>query len=829
MAISNINTDFNMNDLPSLRELFYENPEKFSNIYFYKASSFIKEQKARIITERNAQSIICIQPDKVNPFDNFTFNTSNPAGFAYKCLIVTDDYRISEMNYGENTALKFKNLITREILIDQRVDFLQDSLYFLSFSDLAVNDINNDDIYLVQTTTVDLPTLVDKENDEQSVLNSIGLIPISKYNSSQNNSIVINKFNPISLNDIDITSFPNNLIFEMNIDTLVSQFQLFITSDIKGLEKRASTEVSIPYKIDNYIQSLLPIRLSFNQADESVQFTNEWQKFELSWDNAKKFINADNLEDLLTLKEIPTELITFNNVKIKELTTWGKMIKYNAEGSPSQVNAQLQVKNFYVKPENNLLSVENDPSPTNIRWEFLNQNNGSQGDGTKNVICESDFFMYKDKPDSIVSTLVLTPEEGSDIPLTGKIKYGERIYFDIINENPQGKQEEHLESVFGNEDFDINSKWIVDYSTNTLKCDYKASKDGHIFTMPPIKSSMSDVLFYMTQFRVSPDYLYKYLRVEVQANVNNKVIFNFLKTLLNYTINYRQGFPDRSYDEHGNAVNDMAKLHEEFQSAGTNPLEVISNKVKSFLALYPYLEDTDEWKYLKSSIIMLSRWIYSTYSLNNGLKQDAPIDLPYYFDLTTPAIKVDKGGKNGYLFQYPSIEVILRSKYFDLTKYNTNQFDGSIFINNKLSKNFIIKTEDKRVAFPFLAGNINEVNLTSSPQNYDIENLDYQKYLLYVILSISTPTTNQLLFDKYMKFSLTDFTNLFELREALIDLEPTWVDNLTTDGTLIGFPITLKPGDKLLAGELLAITINGDLNSEPTFNSDGTIIINGSE
>ncbi|MBP1526005.1 MAG: hypothetical protein H9Q67_05885, partial [Spiroplasma ixodetis] len=156
-----------------------------------------------------------------------------------------------------------------------------------------------------------------------------------------------------------------------------------------------------------------------------------------------------------------------------------------------------------------------------------------------------------------------------------------------------------------------------------------------------------------------------------------------LLDMLTYTYSYNRNFDGASLNP--NQLNDLDRLRSKFE--GQKPSEVITNLFKQWELDYPNYTNLSQVKILKQIVTMLSKNIYSTMSINNGLNDDYKLLLPYYFELKSNPIHSapDK------VWEFKDTKVLLKSVYFDFTDINNIKLK-----NNDISQNELFKLDDNQ-------------------------------------------------------------------------------------------------------------------------------------
>ncbi|WP_338985891.1 hypothetical protein [Spiroplasma endosymbiont of Thecophora atra] len=216
---------------------------------------------------------------------------------------------------------------------------------------------------------------------------------------------------------------------------------------------------------------------------------------------------------------------------------------------------------------------------------------------------------------------------------------------------------------------------------------------------------------------------------DVELEISDKPPIDSLQQLLldmlSYTYNYNRNFDGAEYDEKGKPKNDIAKLRAKFE--GQKPDEVITNLFKKWELDYPNYINLPQMKIFKQIFIMLSKYIYSSLSINNGLNDDNKILLPYYFELKSNPIHSTKDDS----WKYKDIKVILKSMYFDFTDISNIKLK-----NNDISQNELFKLDDNQFNWLSITNELETNNIPSLiPADWTLSNGEYGKYFTRVIIN----------------------------------------------------------------------------------------------
>lgn len=217
---------------------------------------------------------------------------------------------------------------------------------------------------------------------------------------------------------------------------------------------------------------------------------------------------------------------------------------------------------------------------------------------------------------------------------------------------------------------------------------------------------------------------------DIEVEISDKPPIDSLQKLLldmlSYTYNYNRNFEGATYnDKNGKPLNDIAILRAKFE--GQKPDEVITNLFKQWELDYPNYVNLPQMQIFKQVFIMLSKYIYSSLSINKGLNDDNKILLPYYFELKSSPIHPTKDK----IWQYKDVKVILKSAYFDLTNVNNIKLK-----NNDISQNELFKLDDNQFNWLSITNELESNNIPSLiPADWTLGNGEYGKYFTKLIIS----------------------------------------------------------------------------------------------
>ncbi|WP_338977755.1 hypothetical protein [Spiroplasma endosymbiont of Panzeria rudis] len=215
------------------------------------------------------------------------------------------------------------------------------------------------------------------------------------------------------------------------------------------------------------------------------------------------------------------------------------------------------------------------------------------------------------------------------------------------------------------------------------------------------------------------------IEIEIKDAPTIDSLQQLLLDMLSYTYNYNRNFDGADYDDKGKPTNEIAKLRDKF--SGQKPDEVITNLFRKWELDYPNYINLQQVKIFKQVFIMLSKYIYSTLSINKGLNDDNKILLPYYFELKSNPIHSNKDDS----WKYKDVKVILKSEYFDFTDMNNIKLK-----NNDISQNELFKLDDNQFNWLSITNELESNNIPSLiPADWTLGNGEYGKYFTRVIIS----------------------------------------------------------------------------------------------
>ncbi|BDT02614.1 hypothetical protein [Spiroplasma ixodetis] len=171
--------------------------------------------------------------------------------------------------------------------------------------------------------------------------------------------------------------------------------------------------------------------------------------------------------------------------------------------------------------------------------------------------------------------------------------------------------------------------------------------------------------------------------------------------------------------------NKIAELRKKFE--GQKPDEVITNLFRQWELDYPNYVNLSQVKIFKQIFTMLSKYIYSSLSINKGLNDDNKILLPYYFELQSSPIQPSEND----IWQYKDIKVVLKSAYFDFTDINNIKLKS-----NDISQNELFKLDDNQFNWLSITNELESNNIPSLiPADWTLGNGEYGKYFTKTIIN----------------------------------------------------------------------------------------------
>ncbi|WP_339040140.1 hypothetical protein [Spiroplasma endosymbiont of Andrena trimmerana] len=222
-----------------------------------------------------------------------------------------------------------------------------------------------------------------------------------------------------------------------------------------------------------------------------------------------------------------------------------------------------------------------------------------------------------------------------------------------------------------------------------------------------------------------------------------------LLDMLTYTYTYNRNFDGTSLTNDTTKINDLDKMRAKFE--GQKPSDVITNLFKQWELDYPNYINLPQVKVLKQIVTMLSKNIYSTMSINNGLNDDYKLLLPYYFELKSNPIH----STSDKVWEFKDVKVILKSEYFDFTDINNIKLK-----NNDISQNELFKLDDNQFNWLSITNELESNNIPSLiPADWTLGNGEYGKYFTRALINKNKIKNALNLYgsDKSQLFSKLDF------------------------------------------------------------------------
>ncbi|WP_425380719.1 hypothetical protein [Spiroplasma endosymbiont of Polydrusus pterygomalis] len=215
---------------------------------------------------------------------------------------------------------------------------------------------------------------------------------------------------------------------------------------------------------------------------------------------------------------------------------------------------------------------------------------------------------------------------------------------------------------------------------------------------------------------------------DIEIEINDKPPIDSLQKvlldMLTYTYTYNRNFDGASLSNILKEMNDLDKMRGKFE--GQKPEDVITNLFKQWELDYPNYINLPQVKILKQILMMISKNIYSTMSINNGFNDDYKLLLPYYFEIKSNPIHStpDK------IWEFKDAKVILKSEYFDFTDINNVKLK-----NNDISQNELFKLDDNQFNWLSITNELESNNIPSLiPVDWTLANGEYGKYFTRAII-----------------------------------------------------------------------------------------------
>ncbi|WJG69832.1 hypothetical protein [Spiroplasma ixodetis] len=214
---------------------------------------------------------------------------------------------------------------------------------------------------------------------------------------------------------------------------------------------------------------------------------------------------------------------------------------------------------------------------------------------------------------------------------------------------------------------------------------------------------------------------FKDVELEIKDKPPVDSLQKVLLDMLTYTYTYNRNFD--GFDP-TNLSQDIAKLRAKFENQ--KPSDVITNLFKQWELDYPNYINLSQIQIFKQIVIMLSKNIYSTMSINNGLNDDYKLLLPYYFELKSNPIH----STPEKVWEFKDAKVVLKSAYFDFTDINKIKIK-----NNDISQNQLFKLDDNQFNWLSITNELESNNIPSLiPADWTLGNGEYGKYFTRAII-----------------------------------------------------------------------------------------------
>ncbi|WP_395473344.1 hypothetical protein [Spiroplasma endosymbiont of Nomada rufipes] len=262
------------------------------------------------------------------------------------------------------------------------------------------------------------------------------------------------------------------------------------------------------------------------------------------------------------------------------------------------------------------------------------------------------------------------------------------------------------------------------------KIGYDVSKNSKVWPLSDeleLKDKKLESWFLVSDYNLFISTTNKFHDVELEIKDRPPIdsLQKVLLDMLTYTYTYNRNFDGASLSNVVKEMNDLDKIRAKFE--GQKPNEVITNLFKQWELDYPNYTNLPQVKILKQIVIMLSKNIYSTMSINNGLNDDYKLLLPYYFELKSNPIHStpDK------IWEFKDIKVVLKSAYFDFTDINNIKLK-----NNDISQNELLKLDDNQFNWLSITNELESNNIPSLiPADWTLGNGEYGKYFTRLIIN----------------------------------------------------------------------------------------------
>lgn len=262
------------------------------------------------------------------------------------------------------------------------------------------------------------------------------------------------------------------------------------------------------------------------------------------------------------------------------------------------------------------------------------------------------------------------------------------------------------------------------------KIGYDVTKNSHVWPLSDeleLKDKKIESWFLVGDYNLFISTTNKFHDVELEIKDKPPIdsLQKVLLDMLTYTYTYNRNFDGASLTNDPTKINDLDKMRAKFE--GQKPSDVITNLFKQWELDYPNYINLPQVKILKQIVIMLSKNIYSTMSINNGLNDDFKLLLPYYFELKSNPIHStpDK------VWEFKDAKIVLKSAYFDFTDINNIKLK-----NNDISQNELFKLDDNQFNWLSITNELESNNIPSLiPADWTLGNGEYGKYFTKAIIN----------------------------------------------------------------------------------------------
>ncbi|WP_338979418.1 hypothetical protein [Spiroplasma endosymbiont of Lasioglossum malachurum] len=260
------------------------------------------------------------------------------------------------------------------------------------------------------------------------------------------------------------------------------------------------------------------------------------------------------------------------------------------------------------------------------------------------------------------------------------------------------------------------------------KIGYDVSKNSKVWPLSDeleLKDTKLESWFLVSNYNLFISTTNKFHDVELEIKDRPPIdsLQKVLLDMLTYTYTYNRNFDGATLNP--NDQNALDKMRGKFE--GQKSDDVITNLFKQWELDYPNYINLKQIKIFKQIITMLSKYIYSTLSINKGLNDDYKLLLPYYFELKSNPIHSQPTD----VWKFKDTKVILKSEYFDFTDINNIKLK-----NNDISQNQLFKLDDNQFNWLAITNELESNNIPSLiPADWTLGNGEYGKYFTRVIIS----------------------------------------------------------------------------------------------